>query len=185
MGSLENIPKCLCFQLLNLQSPPGVRRENRTNYFKNICRTPECLSRLSVRFLISAQVMISPFMKSSPTAGSGLTAQSLLGILSLPLSLPLPRSQVHAFKIKKKTNIKGKREQLLFSKILNVGYILPLQLRKHWFELFHTLSSVSCARHTTHLASVRVCSPFLAPGFSTPMLVSKYADRDKEHLSGK
>ena len=104
--------------------------------------------------------------------------------LSPSFSAPPPLTGAR-FQNKKKTNIKGKREQLLFSKILNVVYILPLQLRKHWFELFHTLSSVSCARHTTHLASVRVCSPFLAPGFSTPMLVSKYADRDKEHLDRK
>ena len=42
--------------------------------------------------LISAQVVISCFVGSSPSSGSVLTARSLLGIL-LPLSLPLSLSQ--------------------------------------------------------------------------------------------
>ena len=46
-----------------------------------------------VQPLISAQVMISAFLRSSPALGSVVTAQSLLGILSLPLSLSLPRYQ--------------------------------------------------------------------------------------------
>ena len=48
-----------------------------------------CLSRLSIRLLISVQVMISWFVSSSPSSGSGLTAWSLLGILALPLSLKI------------------------------------------------------------------------------------------------
>ena len=40
--------------------------------------------------LIAAQVMISQFVSSSPVLGSALTALSLLGILCLLLSLPLP-----------------------------------------------------------------------------------------------
>ena len=50
---------------------------------------PGWLSWLSVRPLVSAQVMISQFMSSSPVLGSALTARSLLGILSLSLSLSL------------------------------------------------------------------------------------------------
>ena len=51
---------------------------------------PSWLSQLSIQLLISAQAMISRFMNSSPASGSLLTVQSLLGILSLPLSaLPL------------------------------------------------------------------------------------------------
>ena len=46
----------------------------------------------SVKCWISAQVMISQFMSSSPTSGSVLTVWSLPGILLLPLSLPLPHS---------------------------------------------------------------------------------------------
>ena len=38
-----------------------------------------------------AQVMISQFVSSSPALGSVLTAGSLLGILSLPLSLCLSK----------------------------------------------------------------------------------------------
>ena len=36
--------------------------------------------------------MISPFVSLSPTMGSVLTVQSLLGILFLPRPLPLPLS---------------------------------------------------------------------------------------------
>ena len=57
---------------------------------------PVWLSRLSLRLLISAQVMISRFVGLCPGSGSALTAQRLLGILSLPLSLPLLCLCVHA-----------------------------------------------------------------------------------------
>ena len=50
---------------------------------------PKWFSWLSVPLLISAQVMISRFVDSSPVSGSALTAWSLLGILSPPLSLSL------------------------------------------------------------------------------------------------
>ena len=51
---------------------------------------PGWLSCLSIRFLISAQVMISWFMTLSPASSSALTVQSLLGILSPSLSAPPP-----------------------------------------------------------------------------------------------
>ena len=57
------------------------------------------LSLLSFCLLILAQVMISWFMGSSSALGSVLTAQSLLGILSLPLSLPLTHSCEHALSL--------------------------------------------------------------------------------------
>ena len=44
----------------------------------------------SVKGMTEAQVMISQSMGASPSPGSVLTAWSLLGILCLPLSLPLP-----------------------------------------------------------------------------------------------
>ena len=50
---------------------------------------PGWLSQLSIRLLISAQVMISRFVGSSPTLGSALTVWSPLGTLSLSLSLCL------------------------------------------------------------------------------------------------
>ena len=49
---------------------------------------PGWLCRLSTRLLIWAQVMISELVGSSPTSGSVLTAQRLLGILSPFLSDP-------------------------------------------------------------------------------------------------
>ena len=48
-----------------------------------VAQSVKCLT------LISAQVMISQFMNSSPTLGSLLSVQSLLCILDPPLSLPL------------------------------------------------------------------------------------------------
>ena len=47
------------------------------------------LSPLSVRLLVSAQVVISQFVGSSPVSGSVLIVWSLLGIFSLSLSLSL------------------------------------------------------------------------------------------------
>ena len=44
----------------------------------------------SVRLLISAQVMISRFMRLSPKSASALTAWILLGILFPSPSVPLP-----------------------------------------------------------------------------------------------
>ena len=46
---------------------------------------PGWLSGLSVQLLISAQVMMSRFVISSPTSGAALPVRSLLGSLSLPL----------------------------------------------------------------------------------------------------
>ena len=51
---------------------------------------PGWLSRLSVRLLVSAQVVISWFVSSNPTSGSLLSAQSPLQILCPPLSLFSP-----------------------------------------------------------------------------------------------
>ena len=57
-----------------------------------IIGAPGWLSWLRVRLLVWAQGMISRFVRLSPMSGSVLTVQSLLGILCLPLSLPLPHS---------------------------------------------------------------------------------------------
>ena len=46
------------------------------------------VERLNSRLLTSVQIF--QFVRSSPTSGSASTVQSLLGILALPLSLPLP-----------------------------------------------------------------------------------------------
>ena len=47
---------------------------------------PGWLNQLSIHLLISAQVMISQFVSSSPKSGFALTVRRLLGILSLSLS---------------------------------------------------------------------------------------------------
>ena len=69
-------------------------------YIEHVCRAPGGLSWLTVQLLISPPVMILQFMSSSPTPGSVLTTQSLLGILSLPLSLLLPNSCMHTLFLK-------------------------------------------------------------------------------------
>ena len=48
------------------------------------------LGWLSIQLLISAQVVISPFVGLSPASGSTLTGHSLLKILSLPSLSPSP-----------------------------------------------------------------------------------------------
>ena len=60
---------------------------------------PGWLSQLSIRLLILAQVLISWFVISSPESGSEPDRQSLLGVLSLPLSLPLPCSLTHSLSL--------------------------------------------------------------------------------------
>ena len=51
---------------------------------------PGWLSQLNVQLFISAQVVISQFMSSSPASGFTLKVQGLLGILSPPLTVPPP-----------------------------------------------------------------------------------------------
>ena len=63
----------------------------------------EGLSWLSLRLLVSAQVMISWSVSSSPALGSRLTVQSLFGILSFSLS-PCPSPALALSKINKQTN---------------------------------------------------------------------------------
>ena len=56
--------------------------------------------------LIVAQIMISRFVRLSPASTSALTAQSLLGILSLPLFCPYP-ARVCTRSLSFKTNKHG------------------------------------------------------------------------------
>ena len=72
--------------MLRYKIPKHTKGENKTQN----CEMPRWLSQLSVRLLISAQVMISGFVGLTPASGSVLTMWSLLGILSPSLSaLPL------------------------------------------------------------------------------------------------
>ena len=66
---------------------------------------------MTVRLLTSAQVLVSWLVSSSPA--SVLLAQSLLGILCLLLSLPLPTRALSLSKI----NIKKKRESMILRKL--------------------------------------------------------------------
>ena len=54
---------------------------------KRCLGAPAWLHQLSIRLFVLAHVMISQFMSLSPSSGSALTAWSLLGILSLSLTL--------------------------------------------------------------------------------------------------
>ena len=80
------------------QKKNKVRHIYITDYYsamrkEDIHGAPGWLSWLSVQLLISAQVMISQFVGSSPASGgSSLTTWSLLGIFSFSFSLPLPLS---------------------------------------------------------------------------------------------
>ena len=59
-------------------------------------RVPGWLRQLSIRLSVSAQVMISRFVGSSPASGFALTVPSLLRILSLLFLCPSPCSPGHA-----------------------------------------------------------------------------------------
>ena len=71
--------------------PHLASSNNSRNALKEITTgAPGGLSQMSIRLLISAQVMISWFVGLIPVSGSMLAAQSLFGILSLSLSLCHP-----------------------------------------------------------------------------------------------
>ena len=80
----------------------GVTLESYS--WNNTSGAPGWLSGLSSRLLVSAQVMISWFVSLSPALGSARIAPSLLGILSLPLSLPLPHSCSLSLSLSKQIN---------------------------------------------------------------------------------
>ena len=72
---------------LGLSSCHLLQEPFSDHFFKgNALGAPGWLSRLNDQLLILAQVMISRLGTSSPTSSSVLTAQGLLGILSLPVS---------------------------------------------------------------------------------------------------
>ena len=70
-----------------------------------------------VKHLTSAQVMISRFLGSSPMSGSLLSAQSLLRILCLPLSVP--PLLVLSLSLSKTNKHKRKTKILLEPELLN------------------------------------------------------------------
>ena len=78
----------------------NLRKEDK----KTISGVLRWLGRLSVWLLILAQVMISRFARLSPELGSVLSAWSLLGILALPHSVPLPCSLTCTLSLSLKIN---------------------------------------------------------------------------------
>ena len=80
--------KFLAYKHLVTFSRITVFHKNIWAIRKVIWGPPGWLSQFSVWLLILTQVIISRFMRWSPALGSVLTAQSLLGIPSLPLSAP-------------------------------------------------------------------------------------------------
>ena len=97
-------PGCLHRSAFTLWVSSCLRQDGINWQVKNtVIGAPWWLSQLSIRLLILAQVEISRFVSLSPTSGSVQIAQSLLGILSLPLSLPLPCLYSLSLKINLKT----------------------------------------------------------------------------------
>ena len=99
------------------------------------------LSELSIWLFILAQVMLSQFVRLSPVLGSALTAWSLLGILSLLLSLPL----THAALLSKYINIKN-----FFEKDLKGIYKKEKRYNENLYSL-HLNSPVNNTLFTTLL----------------------------------
>ena len=82
---------------------------------------PGRLSQLSIRLLISAQVMIPQFMRWSCTAGSALMVWSLLGILSLSLSTLHPL--MSSLKINKQTFFLKKKIVIWLKVIITLFFL--------------------------------------------------------------
>ena len=84
---------CQVLEKWNIQSVSCPKRDftftwrtENLNVLKSQVQGPGWLGQLSLWLLISARVMISRSVGSSPASDSTLTPLSLLGILSLPLS---------------------------------------------------------------------------------------------------
>ena len=73
-----------------LREGRGTKRTEKTFKIVHTLGVPGRYDRLNIQRLVSAQVTISWFARSSPVSGSAPTVWSLLGILSLPLSAPPP-----------------------------------------------------------------------------------------------
>ena len=78
----------------------GVQSKDGKNMKLETAGVPGWLSQLSNGLLISTQVMISWFLRSSPASDSGLTKRSLLEILSFFLSLSVPSLVAHSLSFK-------------------------------------------------------------------------------------
>ena len=77
------------FRLQKKSPNLGMEIRELTTLQKHTSGVPGWLRWLSIRLLISAQVMISQFVRSRPMLGSVLIVWSLLRILSSPPSLSI------------------------------------------------------------------------------------------------
>ena len=100
-------PNCASFSTYSHPIPSVLHTAARMAFLKLKSGSPGWLIQLSVWLLVSAQVMISQFVSSSPASGPVMSPQSLLGILSLSLSLcPLSRSLCLCLSQNKEVNLK-------------------------------------------------------------------------------
>ena len=81
-------------------------------------------------------------MRSSPTSGSALTVRSLLGILSLPLSLPLARLFSMSLKINKNELEKN------CSNMDGTGGIMLSEISQSEKDIYHMVSLLCGIRET-------------------------------------
>ena len=92
-------------------------------------RVPWWLSRLSAQLLISAEVMISCCVSSSPVSGSTLTVHCLLGVFSPILSLPLPhvlcvsQNKLKKFTTTKKRNTDFEGRPIIYLPALSLHFL--------------------------------------------------------------
>ena len=111
-------------RLLSARTPISLISPGK---MENHIGEPGWLSWLSIQLLTSAWVMISRFVRSSPTSGSVLTAWSLLGILSPSLSLSLSLCPFPTHYLSQKNRLKK-------NKIL-------------YFKMFHGVTNTAYTNH--------------------------------------
>ena len=99
--SLLMITNCVHKSLKNLKENTGniLAKALGSVSISKIPRGAGVAQSVNIPPLISALVMISRLIRICPTSGSALTAQSLLGILSLPLFLSFPHSDSLSFSL--------------------------------------------------------------------------------------
>ena len=107
--------------------------------------------------MVLAQAMISRFMSSSPASGSVLTVQSLLGILSVSLSLPTLPLLAHSLSLSfSQINIKTFKKRI---KCLVQWVVVYSQSRAPIPTVWFLNTSVTPAENPVPIST---CSPSLS-----------------------
>ena len=131
-----------------------------TSFKNNHVWVPGWLSWLSGRLLTLAQVMISQFMRGSPSSGSLLSAQSLLRILSpSPSAPPLLVLHLSLSKVNKNT-LKKKNKRMTTCNHMAISQSLILS---NSFPLLG--SPIRCSKFTTRAYSLHLSTPEGEPFF--------------------